>query len=110
MKAIKHKICFSYGFMDFTHGIVYEVEAIYIPEKKILVYIVDDNLFVSREEISEKSMMDKEIIEISDELVEKIEEYIKLREELTNALLKYVSGKPKWSKRCAETSYPPNMG
>ncbi len=71
------------GVLDFTHGYSREVRAIFIPEaSNLVVNLSGDNFYAYYNFKKNRSCKTFKVIEIDDNLVKKIIDFIKNRDEL----------------------------
>lgn len=83
MKAVKYKVKVIRSVLEWSHGMGWSTEEIFIPEKEIIFNLADGDLHVFKSE-SERSNEGKEEIEVDDDLVKLLENYLKTKEECHN--------------------------
>jgi len=92
VKGLKYKVKVADSFLNWTHGLTYTIEEIFIPEKKIAFNIAHDRLNAFRCE-EPRDSKDLEEIELDDDFVRKLEEWVELREKLFKQAQKYFKTK-----------------
>lgn len=80
MRAIKYKVKVVRSVLEWSHGMEWPIEEIFIHEKGITFNMAGGDLHVSRGQ-SERSNKGKEEIEVDDDLVDLLETHLKIREE-----------------------------
>jgi len=83
VKAVKYKVKVIRSVLEWSHGIDWTIDEIFIPKKKIIFNIADGDLHVFKSE-SERSNEEKEEIEVDDDLVKLLENYLKIIKECQN--------------------------
>lgn len=79
MRAYKYELKVSEGALALTHGIMREIDEIYIPEKHIVFNIGDGlNVFFK----DEPRNKDYTKIEIDELLADRLEQFIRIRQNL----------------------------
>jgi len=83
VRAVKYKVSVYESMLHWLHEAEREIKEVFIPSKKIAFNIVNNSFNAFRCEAPRGS---KELIEIEidNEFVEKLEKFVKLREELIN--------------------------
>jgi len=80
VRAIKYKVKVVRSVLEWSHGMEWSIEEIFIPEKGIIFNMAGGDLHVFKGE-SERSNEAKEEIEVDDDLVKLLETYLKTKEE-----------------------------
>jgi len=83
MKAIIYKIWIVDGILDLSHGFKHGIDEIFIPEKGIGFNLYRGiNTFKSPDRLVDADTSNITEIEIPDEMVEQLESYLNLKEEI----------------------------
>lgn len=83
MRALKYKVKVVKSVLEWSHGIEWSIEEIFIPEKGIIFNLADGDLHVFKAE-RERSNERKEEIEVDNDLVKLLETYLKIKEKCQN--------------------------
>jgi len=99
MRVIKYTVKISKSILDANHGFTRTIYEIFVPRKKIIFNIIDKelNVFKSDKPRYLENCVKQEI-KISDDLINKLENYLKLKEECIKQSIKYFAEKESYDK------------